>query len=126
MPYITDLKLKSWLLHQRRIVLLAAIILNFSCVIKNPNPEDCQIITTEITTVFEGPSCDIVFKDSSGDFYYINRGLDRDLNIESLKQSVLNKSVTLHLSKFVIGTSEHIAQLSIEDKVLFAEFKNNN
>ena len=68
---------------------------------------------------------DIVFHDDGTDFYYINRGLERGLNLDSLKTKVLNKTVTLHLAKVLSGiTSEHISQLAIGDEIIFTEFKN--
>ena len=61
----------------------------------------------------------------SVDYFYINRGLERGLNLETLNAKVLNKTVTLHLPKLLGGavTSEHIAQLALEDEIIFTEFK---
>ena len=68
-------------------------------------------------------SNDIVFSDTHGDHYYINRGLERGLNLDSLRAKVLNKKVTLHLPKLMLSTSEHIAQLAIEDAIIYTEFE---
>ena len=40
----------------------------------------------------------------------INRRLECGLNLDSLNAKVLNKTVTLHMPKLWLGTSEHIAQ----------------
>jgi len=98
-------------------------LLLMSCIINNPKPEECAIISTKITKIIEGTSYDIKFYDHGGDYYYINRGLERGLNLDSLNAQVLNKTVTLHLAK-VLGdiTSEHISQLAIEDNIIFTEF----
>ena len=70
-----------------------------------------------------GSSFDIVFYDNGSDFYYINRGLERGLNLDSLNAKVLNKTVTLHLAKILGGiTSEHISQLTVGDEIIFTEF----
>jgi hypothetical protein len=98
-------------------------LLLFSCIIENPKPEGCIVQEIIITEIIEGSSNDIVFKHSDTDSYYINRGLEKGLNIEELKTKLLNKKVTLHLPKFPIGTSEHIAQLSINNNVIYSEFK---
>ena len=92
--------------------------------IENPKPEICRIQTETIIKITEGTSKDIVFSDSHGDHYYINRGLERGLNLDSLQAKVLNKTVTLHLPKVLGGmaTSEHIAQLTVGDKIIFSEF----
>lgn len=99
------------------------VILSFtSCIINNPKPEECDIEVEKIINIKEGTSFDIIFSDSHGDHYYINRGLERGLNLDSLNAKVLNKTVTLHLPKLFYGTSEHIAQLAIGDEIIFTEF----
>ena len=71
----------------------------------------------------EGSSNDFVFYDDGTDCYYINRGLEEGLNLDSLNAKVLNKSVTLHLLKLPYGTSEHIAQMRFKNDTIFTEFK---
>ena len=116
---------------QRSIFVLALslfiiISLSFhSCIIDNPQPEECDIETEKIISIKEGTSFDIVFSDTHGDHYYINRGLERGLNLDSLNAKVLNKTVTLHLPKLFFGTSEHIAQLAIGDEIIFTEFSSD-
>ena len=96
----------------------------FSCVIHNPEPEECYVQTETIISIKEGSTIDIVFSDTHGDHYYINRGLEMELNLDSLNAKVLNKSVTLHLPKLLRGivTSEHIAQLKVGEEIIFTEF----
>jgi hypothetical protein len=93
-----------------------------SLTIKNPKPEKCVVQTETIIKVSEGYSYDIVLSDDGGDHYYINRGLKHGLNLDSLNAKVLNKTVTLHLPKLWLGTSEHIAQLAVGDDIIFTEF----
>jgi len=96
-----------------------------SCIIHNPLPEECYVQTETITSITEGSTFDIVFKDLNGDRYYINRGIELGLNLDSLNAKVLNKTVTLHLPKLLGGlvTSEHIAQLKVGEDIIFTEFK---
>ena len=96
-----------------------------SCIINNTQPEECDTITVKITEITEGTSFDIVFHGDNSDTYYINRGLENGLNLDSLNAKVLNKTVTLHLPKLFYGTSEHIAQLAIDDEIIFTEFSSN-
>ena len=104
--------------------LLTIFLLVRSCVVSNPQLDDTVVITTTITKITEGPSNDIVFHDNGGDKYYINRGLERGLNLDNLNTTVLNKTVTLHLAKVLGGmaTSEHISQLAVGDTIIFTEF----
>lgn len=103
---------------------LLFVLLTFkSCIIQNPTAKDCITSKVKIIKITEGSSSDIVFQDAGEDYYYINRGLERGLNLDSLKNKVLNKTVTLHLAKILGGiTSEHISQLTVENEVIFTEF----
>ena len=105
--------------------ILACVLLLKSCIVQNPKPKDCEVIAVKITKITEGGIKDIVFHDEGTDFYYINRGLERGLNLDSLKTKVLNKTVTLHLAKVIGGiTSKHISQMALGDDIIFTEFKN--
>ncbi|WP_422107005.1 hypothetical protein [Winogradskyella sp.] len=107
------------------LVIIACMLLLKSCIIQNTKPEDCEVIAVKITKITEGGVKDIVFHDDGTDFYYINRGLERGLNLDSLKTKVLNKTVTLHLAKVIGGiTSEHISQMALGDDIIFTEFEN--
>ena len=101
---------------------LSVFLVLKSCIISNPQPENCEVVEVTIKKITEGSSYDIVFHDTGTDFYYINRGLEQGLNLDSLNAKVLNKTVTLHLPKLLFGTSEHIAQIAIDDEIIFTEF----
>jgi len=117
---------KRTLILALTITLLFTVFLSLhSCIINNPQPEECEIKTVKITDITEGPGFDIVFNDDSVDRFYINRGLENGLNLDSLNANILNKTVTLHLPKLFYGTSNHIAQLAIDDEIIFTEFSSN-
>ena len=101
---------------------LALFFMLKSCIIQNPKPEDCEIKEITVSRISEGSSLDIVFHETDGDFYYINRGLERGLTLEGVEQIVLNKKVTLHLANTMMGASSHISLLAINDEVIFTEF----
>jgi len=102
-------------------LVMVSFFLN-GCIIQNPSQQNCEVMEIIVTKIEEGSSYDIVFKDEENDQYYINRGLEYGLSLEDLRKVVLNKKVTLHLPKFWIGTSEHIAQLTLDEEVLYTEF----
>ncbi|GAB4158812.1 MAG: hypothetical protein Tsb0033_12500 [Winogradskyella sp.] len=106
------------------LVVILPLLFIKSCVIYNPKPEDCKVISAKITKIREGSTYDIQFKTETENIYYINRGLEQGLNLDSLNAKVLNKTVTLHLPILAFGPSTHIAQLAVEDEILFTEFKN--
>jgi len=94
-----------------------------SCIINNPKPESCQIQEITIKNIQEGSSFDINFTSTTGEKYYINRGLEQGLTLNNLKNIGLNSNATLHLPKFALGgVSNHIAQLVINDSIIYTEF----
>ena len=101
---------------------LFVILFLFAFMINDTQPEDCTVVSTKVVKVLEGSSYDIVFRNAHNDGFYINRGLEQGLNLDSLRNNVLNKTVTLHLAKLPIGTSSHISQLEIDGEILFTEF----
>lgn len=102
---------------------IGLVIFFNSIIISNPKSEDCQIVEVTITKIAEGSSSDIVFHTHPTNFYYINRGLEQGLNLDSLKTKVLNKTVTLHLANILGSTvSNHISQMTIERDTIFSEF----
>ncbi|MFD2822828.1 hypothetical protein ACFS5M_04045 [Lacinutrix iliipiscaria] len=109
---------------KKHLSFIMLLLVFTSCVIDNPKPEECIVQNVTITKITEGTSNDIVFHDDGSDFYYINRGLEHGLILDSLNAKVLNKTVTLHLPKMLGGmvTSEHIAQIAIGDEIIFTEF----
>jgi len=107
---------------KKSILILAVIAILHSCIVVGSEPEKCDVKQIEVTKVYEGGVKDIVFEEDNGDFYYINRGLERGFTLEELRKRVQNKKVTLHLAKTLVGSSNHIAQLAIEDTIIFTEF----
>ena len=102
-------------------ILVLVFVLN-GIIIQNPSPEDCETKELMVTRIYEGGVKDIVFANASGDFYYINRGLEQGFTLEAMEAKVLNKKVTLHLANTLIGSSNHIAQLAVDNEVIFTEF----
>ena len=106
--------------------LVFSILISFlcvSCLIQNPTIEDCDVKEITVTKIYEGGDQDIVFAEADGTFYYINRGLEQGYTLTKFREKVLNKNVTLHLASTFIGSSSnHIAQLVVEDEILFTEF----
>lgn len=110
------------------IVLFSVISILFlffkSCVIHNPKPDECEVVSAKVVSIREGSTFDIQFKTDTDNVYYINRGLEQGLNLDSLNAKVLNKTVTLHLPTLTFGPSTHIAQLAVDNNIIFTEFEN--
>lgn len=102
---------------------VAGLFLLQSCIINNPKKQECIVKQIVVTQIYSSNAADIFFKEANGDFYYINRGIERDLKVKQLEHKVMGKKITLHLYKFWFGLeSNHISQLGLGDEILFTEF----
>ena len=116
------LKLKSRRLLNTMLLVFVMMLLQ-SCIINNPDPDDCVVKDIKVVKITEGGVKDLVLHEANGDFYYINRGLESGFTMEGAKEVILNKTVTLHLYKFWFGVeSEHISQLEVDGKIIYSEF----
>ncbi len=75
----------------------------------------------KIAAIYEGGVKDIVFQEADGSIYYINRGLEQGFTLDELRAQLLNKTVTLHLTRKLAGVSSHINQLAYEDTIVYSE-----
>jgi len=105
------------------IGVVASLFLLQSCIINNAKQQECVVKQIVVSEIYHSNAADIFFKEANGDFYYINRGIERDLKIKQLEDSLVGKKITLHLYKFWFGyQSNHISQLGLGDEILFTEF----
>ncbi len=102
---------------------VASLFVLQSCIINNAKQQECIVKQIVVTEIYHSNAADIFFKEANGDFYYINRGMERDLKIKQLEGKVMGKKITLHLYTFWFGyQSNHISQLGLDDEILFTEF----
>lgn len=107
----------------KKLLVIISLFVLTSCVIQNPRPENCIAENVTITEIRKGSGSSIIFYDNSSDYYYIHKGLEKGLNLDSLNVKVLNKTVTLHLAKIIGHTvSEHIVQLEVDGDTIYSEF----
>lgn len=102
---------------------LLCVMLFKLLVIKETRPDECLVTQIKITAIEAGSSFDIFFTADTGQRYYINRGLEQGLTLNSLKKTTLNRTASVHLAKFALGVSNHISQLQVGDSIIFTEFK---
>ncbi|MDC7995250.1 hypothetical protein [Altibacter sp. HG106] len=114
--------MKKSILTTAIVICLSGLFLLNSCIISDSKPEHCEVTTVNVQAISEGTSNDITLTDSEGASYYINRGLENGLTLAQLNEDILNKTVTLHLAKTLLGTSDHIAQITVNEAVVYSEF----
>ena len=104
------------------LVIFGSVFFFKGLIISNPSEAESQVKEIVVYKISEGGVKDIVFTEKNGNFFYINRGLEQGYTLEQMEKEVLNKKVTLHLAKTIMGMSNHISQLSVDGKVLYTEF----
>jgi hypothetical protein len=77
--------------------------------------------SVQVVKIYEGGVKDIVFETAEGNIFYINRGLEQGYTLVGLENKLLNKTVTLRLTKKLAGVSSHIHELRIDGEVIFSE-----
>lgn len=90
-------------------------------------PED-ELTVTEgtVALIFEGGSKDIMFKlQENPDYFYINRGLEQGLTINSLKALLIGREVVIKYPEYwsLIGNDDvhHLSKLEFEGETIFSE-----
>ncbi|MBC8755539.1 hypothetical protein H2O64_12755 [Kordia sp. YSTF-M3] len=92
------------------------------------NSDDCVLISGKIVSIEEGTSNDIQIRlENDSHYYYINRGLEKGVNLEQLSSKVLNKTVTLYCpNRWTIvspdGIVPHISKMEKGTTVVYSEF----
>ena len=89
--------------------------------------DSCISITGTIDSIYDGGNFDIVFKiEASDKRFYINRGLEKGLNIAQLRDSLLNRPVTILYPEYwtpldPFDRIKHISLVRTEQKVHYNE-----
>ncbi|MBC8052381.1 MAG: hypothetical protein H7Y13_04910 [Sphingobacteriaceae bacterium] len=96
----------------------------------SPSRENSKLIIGTVNDIREGGTKDIVFSlVGESRLYYINRGLERNLALESLRKATTKKKLEIlyadHWTPLdVFGkAAKHITELRIDNKIIFSELK---
>jgi hypothetical protein len=90
--------------------------------------DDCVLISGKIVSVEEGTSNDIQIRlENDSHYYYINRGIEKGLNLAQLSSKVLNKTVTLYCpNRWTLvspdGIVPHISRMEKGTTIVYSEF----
>lgn len=101
------------------VCICCAFLLAGCQTITDPKPEECKRIGVLVEKIKESGRYDIQLHDAhTGNWYYINRGLEKGLTIDELAEEVRDQAVEL----WVVKDSRHIAQLKKGEDILYTEF----
>ncbi len=109
---------------------MAVVIQTFRPV-RDVQPNDVMRIEGIVDDIQEGTSFDIVITlKNDTHHYYINRGLQYNIDMDQLRSDALNKKVTLFgIKRWTIFTQDsnmgHISKLMINNEVIFNEINND-
>lgn len=91
--------------------------------------DQCQVATGKVLQVSEGSSYDVFIQlENISTRFYINRGLERGLDLQSLRRDLMGKEVTLKYPHYwtpldPMNSTRHVFKLELDGKVLFDETK---
>lgn len=92
-----------------------------------PNEQDCLSSTGRVVHIYEGGTKDIVFVlQGIDERFYINRGLERGLDLLQLSAEVMNKEVVIMYPDYWTpldpGNSvRHISKIECDGRTIFTE-----
>jgi hypothetical protein len=78
-----------------------------------------RTITDTVTGIYEGGIKDVVFSLKHHKSYYINRGLENGLHLDSLRKQVMGKQVTISYA----SPTSHINRFETDGRAIYSELK---
>ena len=114
-----------------RIILTGLAFLGLGILIFRPVPipdeKDCLSIKGTVIDIYEAGVKDVVFKLEGLDkAFYINRGLERGLDLKTLRANLANKVITIKYPKHwtpldPFNSIRHISKLEYDGRTVFTE-----
>lgn len=117
-----------------KIFLICFIVLLFlsssvSCYdVSNTKEADCITLSGTIAEIYEAGDKDIVIKlDGHNEHFYINRGLERGLDLNELTQTLKGREIEIKYPRKMrlmspANSSAHILEMKFQGQPLFSEF----
>ncbi|WP_296310986.1 hypothetical protein [Winogradskyella sp. UBA3174] len=120
-------------MKKKIIIIFAILSLVLAALILRPVPivteSKALVVNGIVSDIYEGGAKDIAFKlKYDNRIYYINRGLERGLEIGDLKQNLVGKEVILKYPKHWTPLDwndkiKHISKVESSGQVFFNELK---
>ncbi|MGK7397689.1 MAG: hypothetical protein ACNS62_24155 [Candidatus Cyclobacteriaceae bacterium M3_2C_046] len=122
------------MIKKLRFLIFFALILSMAFFVLKPVPipseEECLAATGTVFVIREGGEKDIFIRLNERDeLFYVNRGLERGLQLNKLRETLINQKVTLKFPNYWTpldpGNSvRHISKIEINGETVYSEFKN--
>lgn len=94
-----------------------------------PNEQDCIILKGTVSEVYEAGTKDVVFKLKGTDKkFYINRGLEKGLDLNKLRAGLTNKEIIIKYPKYwtplnPTNSMRHVSKIECEGRTVFTELE---
>lgn len=117
--------------NRPRVYLIFSLVVLALIVIFRPVPqikeEQALIHRGIVESISESGSKDILFRLGDGKLFYINRGVERGMSIDSLTQAYLGKELEFKYPDYwsllkTEASAEHASKVSFGDSVIYSEF----
>lgn len=83
-----------------------------------------KTIKGRVVDIYDGASYDVVFKlQNEPHTYYINRGVEKGLNVEHLKQQFMNKEMEVSYVSHFGSRGGHINRIMHADSIVYNELQ---
>ena len=120
---------KKWILLIGLIFLIGLGFLAFRP-IPIPEENDCLSLKGRVAEIHESGTKDVSFKLHGSDkTFYLNRGLERGLDLEELKTTLANKEIIIKYPKYwtpldPANSIRHVSKIEFNGQTFFTELTN--
>ena len=120
---------KKWILLSGATLLFVLGFLVFKPV-PIPHERDCLRVKGLVTEITESGSKDVYFKLQGIDkTFYVNRGLERGLDLEKLRTTITNNEILIKYPKYFtpldpMNSIRHISKIEFYGQTIFSELTN--
>ena len=117
------MKTKYW------VILISVVFFLLGILILRPVPipdeKDCLVVRGTVIEINEDGVKDVVFRLAGQDrTFYVNRGLERGLELEKLRSELMDQEITIKYPKYwtpLGNSSKHISKIEYSGRTLFTE-----
>jgi hypothetical protein len=117
------MKTKPWVILIAVAFLLAGVLILRPVPI--PDEKDCLIVNGKVIEINEAGTKDVVFRLAGQDrTFYMNRGLERGLELRKLRAELVDKEITIKYPKYwtpLGNSSKHISKIKSSGRTIFTE-----
>ena len=119
------MRLRYWIMLLVFGFLLSAVLILRPVPI--PEEKDCLITKGTVVQIYEAGVKDVVFRlKDQGRSFYVNRGLERGLDLGKLRAQLINQNITIKYPKYWTpldpgNSSRHVSKIEFDGETIFTE-----